>query len=140
MKYSIGQVLYVLLNKETKICPVQVVEEITKKTLDGESTIYVVRFGKKGDTANLADLDGQVFESIDVLRSSLHDRITRTVDAVVNSTLKRAQDWYQHEESIKTSPVENLEHLTNVTQDLDEAIITLPDGTVAKMRSPFPGM
>lgn len=140
MKYNIGQVLYVLLNKETKICPVQVVEEITKKTLDGESTMYIVRFGKKNDTVNLADLDGQVFESIEVLRSTLHDRITRTVSTVIDSTLKRAQEWYQHQEFTKASSQEELEPQPNFVHDLDDAIITLPDGTVAKMRSSLPGM
>jgi hypothetical protein len=143
MKYNIGQVLYVLLNKETKICPVQVVEEITKKSLDGESTIYVVRAGKKNETLNLSDMDGQVFDSIDVLRKTLHDRITRTVDSVINGTLKRAQEWYPHVQEVREyqneaesiSPIEPL-------QLQEDTIITLPDGTVAKMRSPLqvPGM
>jgi len=140
MKYNIGQVLYVLLNKETKICPVQVVEEITKKSLEGESTIYIVRFGKKGDTVDLSTLDGQVFESIDMLRSTLHERITRTVNAVIDGTMKRAQEWYQHHEQPRHRVVEEHPHVESFSQDLDDAIITLPDGTVAKVRSSIPGM
>jgi len=136
MKYNIGQVLYVLLNKETKICPIQVVEEITKKTLEGESTIYVVRFGKKSDTANLDDLDGQVFDSIEVLRSTLHERVIRTIDVVISNTLKRSQEWYQQQEIMKNSQHQNeLDATSELIQELDEAIITLPDGTVAKMKS-----
>lgn len=140
MKYNIGQVLYVLLNKETKICPVQVVEEITKKTLDGESTTYIVRFGKKGDAVDLSALDGQVFESIDTLRSTLHERITRTVNAVIDGTLKRAQEWYQHYEPVRASLEETPVLHSQFENDLEDAIITLPDGTMAKVRSAVPGM
>lgn len=140
MKYNIGQVLYVLLNKETKICPVQVIEEITKKTLEGESTTYIVRFGKKGDAVDLSALDGQVFESIDTLRSTLHERITRTVNAVINGTLRRAQEWYQQHEPLKV-PNEGVSvHNPQLEDDLDDAIVTLPDGTIAKVRSATTGM
>ena len=138
MNYSIGQILYVLLNRETKICPVQVVEEITKRTLGGETTTYIVKFGKKGETVSLSDLDGQVFESVDVLRHTLHDRITRSVENIVTNTVKKAQEWYPQvaEEIINVRQPGVLE----VQNQEEDAMITLPDGTVAKIRMPFPGM
>lgn len=144
MNYKIGQVLYVLLNKETKICPVQVIEEITKKTLDGATTNYIVKVGKKGEVVSLSDMDGQVYESIEVLRKVLQERITRTVENVISATAKRAAEWYvqpsPHEENrqsnVETRSLEELEF----NEKTDDAVITLPDGTIARMRGPFPGM
>jgi hypothetical protein len=137
MSYKIGQVLYVLLNRETKICPVQVVEEITKRTLGGETTTYIVKLGKKGETMSLSDLDGQVFDSIEVLRMTLYERITRSVENIITNTVKKSQEWYHVDDVVQVHhEVESSE-----AQQLEEdAMITLPDGTVAKIRMPFPGM
>ena len=138
MSYSIGQILYVLLNRETKICPVQVVEEITKRTLGGETTTYIVKFGKRGETVSLSDLDGQVFESVEVLRKTLHDRITRSVENIVTNTVKKAEEWYQS--TAEDASIVRRNESLEVQQQEEDAVITLPDGTVAKIRMPFPGM
>ena len=37
MKYEVGQVLYVIMRKEKSVVPVRVVEQVSRKTLDGET-------------------------------------------------------------------------------------------------------
>ena len=137
MSYKIGQVLYVLLNRETKICPVQVVEEITKRTLGGETTTYIVKLGKKGETMSLSDLDGQVFDSVEVLRTTLYERITRSVENIITNTVKKSQEWYNVDDAIQ---VHREVEVSEAQQLEEDAMITLPDGTIAKIRMPFPGM
>lgn len=137
MSYKIGQVLYVLLNRETKICPVQVVEEITKRTLTGETTTYIVKFGKKGETVSLSDLDGQVFDSVEVLRTTLYERITRSVENIITNTVKKSQEWYRVDDVVQ---IHHEVESSEAQQTEEDAMITLPDGTVAKIRMPFPGM
>lgn len=145
MKYKIGQVLYVLLNRETKICPVQVVEEITKRTLSGETINYIVKVGKKGETTSLSDMDGQVFDSVDSLRKTLYDRITRSVETIITNTVVRANEWYptqqQVEEIVQQQELAQPEIVTFTDQTIgdEETMVTLPDGTVAKLKMPFPG-
>ncbi len=142
MKYKIGQVLYILLNREMKICPVQVVEEITKRTINGESTSYIIKTGKNKETVALSDIGGQVFESIDTLRQTLIERITKSIDSIVESTLQKADEWYPHHvihqqekqhEEIYHDNVEVIEPLQG-SINVEDAIITLPDGTVAKVK------
>ncbi len=137
MSYKIGQVLYVLLNRETKICPVQVVEEITKRTLTGETTTYIVKLGKKGETVSLSDLDGQVFDSVEVLRTTLYERITRSVENIITNTVKKSQEWYRVDDVVQ---IHHEVESSEAQQAEEDAMITLPDGTVAKIRMPFPGM
>jgi hypothetical protein len=135
MKYSIGQVLYVLMNRETKICPVQIIEEITKKSLNGETTNYVVRSGPKGETKQLSELDGQVFDSIDTLRQTLHEKVLKMIDIVVENSEKKAKQWYSSEEKQIAQA-----HLTIETSaEVDDAIVILPDGTKAKVKIPLSG-
>jgi len=144
MKYKIGQVLYILLNREMKICPVQVVEEITKRTIDGENTFYIVRTGKNKETVPLSDIGGQAFESIDLLRQTLVERIVKSIDAIVISTLQKADEWYPnqpiHEQ--QKPPEEQHNQLVEEVESqqesngVEDAIVTLPDGTVAKVKMP----
>ena len=130
MKYKIGQVLYVLLNRETKISPVQVVEEITKRSINGETTTYLVKAGRKADPVSLSDIDGQVFDSIETLRTTLHNRVLNTIDTVINTTMKRASEWYPE----ASPPEQKNPELIEVE---DQTVITLEDGTTAKLRMPF---
>lgn len=138
MKYKIGQVLYVLLSRETKICPVQVVEEITKRTLNGETTNYIVKIGKKGETMSLSEMGGQVFESIDSLRQTLFDRIARSVETIIMTSISRAKEWYPNQVEPDVTSQHSVSSAETSTDE--DAVITLPDGTTAKIRMPFPGV
>ena len=145
MRYKIGQVLYVLLNRETKICPVQVVEEITKRTLNGETINYVVRVGKKGEMMPLSEMGGQVFDSIETLRHTLFERITRSVESIITSTITRANEWYPNQvevTSVTPTPQSIIkdEEMSEIMSSAEESTVTLPDGTTAKIRMPLPGM
>ena len=138
MTYKIGQVLYVLLNRETKICPVQVIEEITKRTLNGETTTYIVKLGKKCETLSLSDMDGQVFDSVEILRKTLYERITTSVENIIMSTVKKSQEWYSIDDIPKIHhTVETVEDNLQLDKDV---LITLSDGTISKIRMPFSGM
>lgn len=145
MRYKIGQVLYVLLNRETKICPVQVVEEITKRTLNGETINYVVKVGKKGEMMPLSEMGGQVFDSIETLRHTLFERITRSVESIITSTITRANEWYPNQvENINLNQMPQsavtTEEITETSTISEETMVTLPDGTTAKIRMPLPGV
>ncbi len=135
MKYSIGQILYVLMNRDTKICPVQVIEEITKRSLNGETTNYIVRLGNKNEPISLSDLDGQVFDSIEVLRQTLYDKTIKIIDSVIENSEKRASEWYTAHEINHEQEV----HVTEKNHEDDDAVIVLPDGTKAKIKIPFSG-
>ena len=36
MSYTVGQVIYVVLKKETRVYPMMISEQLTRKTLEGE--------------------------------------------------------------------------------------------------------
>lgn len=95
MKYTVGQVLYVVLKKETRIYPMQVVEEITKKTLEGELTSYMVRGGSDPKAQLLiTDVDGEVFDSAEKAKTVLIERATVSIGRLVDVAVQKAQEWY----------------------------------------------
>ena len=43
MGYEVGQIVYLLSHKNTSVIPAQIVEEVCRKTLEGENISYTVR-------------------------------------------------------------------------------------------------
>ena len=169
MKYTVGQVLYVVLKKETRIYPMQVVEEITKKTLDGEVTSYMVRAGNDPKAQILiGDIDGEIFDSADKAKAVLIERATASIARLVDNAVQKAQEWYPGSfEAPSDDPLTLLKKqpvptptapetpkaptashkkrpLAELAAELqqesdriadDAPIVTLPDGTQAKVKS-----
>ena len=131
--YRVGQVLYVLMSKETKIIPVQVIEEIIKRTVAGESVSYIVKAGKNHNPASLQDIDGEVFENVELLRETLTKKVMNTVNLVVDNAVLKASEWYEQPEVV--SPL--IEDSRN--KDDETVIVKLPDGKVANVKMPSMG-
>lgn len=94
--YRVGQVLYVIPKGETRIYPVQIVEEVTKKTLEeGAVTSYMVRGSTQTEeTLDIDSLDGEVFDSAAKLQKTLVERATAGITAVIESAVAKAHEWY----------------------------------------------
>lgn len=163
MKYNVGQVLYVVLKKETRVYPMQVVEEITKKTLTGEATTYMVKGGTNSNTLLLiTDVDGEIFDSPEQAKAVLIARATTSINKLVAAAVQKAAEWYKvpndvqfddpllllkktaephqqikHQRHWRQDPVSEFhDELKNETNDTGDAtFITLPDETRAKVKS-----
>ena len=138
-KYSVGQIIYVVLRKEGKLLPVQVVEEITKRSLTGESTNYAVKIGR-GDASKtllMSELMGEIFESADRAREALITKATSSIIKIVVAATNRAKEWYGVQEDTQTN--EDPMGLSDLVQDNvseDEVtMIELPNGQKARVKS-----
>lgn len=93
--YRVGQVLYVVLHKETKIYPMQVVEEVTKKTLNGTETTYMVRGGPSmTEPVAIERVEGEFFDSAAKVQKALLERATNGINSLVEAAMSKAQEWY----------------------------------------------
>ena len=92
--YRVGQVVYAVLRKEAKVIPLQVIEEITKRSLNGEETTYMVKVGKDAKTAAIASLDAEIFDNADAARSMLVERATQAITQRVDDAVAVAKEWY----------------------------------------------
>ena len=71
MNYEVGQVLYMTNPKSLKIIPIQVVEEVTRTTLNGTEKTYMIQFpDSKKTKADIASLKGDLFSDVEKLRES----------------------------------------------------------------------
>lgn len=162
MKYAVGQVLYVVLKKELRVYPMQVIEEITKKTLEGEVTSYMVRGGTDPKAQLLiTEVDGEIFDSAERAKTVLIERATASISRMIDMATQKAAEWYPNsfeapaddpiallkkqpgtpvvapppkQPKKKGSPVDDLK--AELAAEADQGLLPIgPDGQQAKIRS-----
>ena len=130
MRYEVGQVLFVILSKKSQVYPMMVVEEITKKTLQGEDVNYVLQGGADPtSTVLLNQVDGEIFESAEEAKNTLISRATSQIERLVANAVAKSKEWYS-----KLAIQETVVH--ELPEVADVPTIVLPDGTIARVKMP----
>lgn len=136
--YEVGQILFVVLNKKNQVYPMQVIEEITKKTLKGEVKTYVLQGGSDpNSTVVLDQIDGEVFDSSEEVRRVLLARATSQINKLVSAAVAKSKDWYLGagtENVLSDLKKPDLPQQVQGIED-EELTVTLPDGTKARLKS-----
>lgn len=133
MSYKVGQILYVVPTKQTAVYPMQVIEEITRKTLDGTETDYLLKAGLSDQkTISHKEIQGEIFDTVEKAKITLTERATRSIARLVDSAHKKAREWYPTAFPDK----QNFQQVEDAEQDDSQALITLEDGTVARLKIP----
>jgi hypothetical protein len=117
-----------------QVYPMMVVEEITKRTLQGEVTNYVLQGGSDPSvTVLLNQVDGEIFESADEAKYVLTSRATSQIERLVDSAITKANEWYSSSVP-ETTRQEGIMELSQVTSEPNLVKVELPDGTVANLK------
>jgi hypothetical protein len=137
--YSIGQVLFVVLSKKSQVYPMQVVETITKKTLQGEQVTYVLQAGSDKESRVMLDsIEGEIFSSSEKARQTLIMRATSQINKLIEVAVSKSSEWYSHTEqpqTIKDLPDLMAKSLPS-SQEEETSMVTMPDGSVVKVKLP----
>ena len=136
--YQVGQVLFVILNKRAQVYPMMVVEEVTKRTLQGEVINYVLQGGSDPKTTVLLDLvDGEIFESANEAKHVLIARATTQIERLIDNATIKAIEWYSLDDPdannqsriMELSPIKVAD---NVSDNIVK--VELSDGTFANLK------
>lgn len=141
-RYNVGQVVYVISAEHNKVLPFQVVEEITRKTLHGDEVHYKVVYGTdQAKTKLLSEIKGEVFTTLDDVRTHLMKNVTSWVNGQVESAKNAASTWYKTPDPIGLPVTVPTEMQPSITGDDPHApdvgetnLVELPDGRVVKAR------
>jgi hypothetical protein len=131
VSYEVGQVVYIISRKESRVYPVLVVEENVKRTLEGAAVTYMVRLpDKKGTVIQLDTITDRAFTSPVELQDFLISTATRSISAMVAEATEIGKALAQAGDRPAHAPDEQPE---------EEAVtIEMPDGTRARLRTPNP--
>ena len=152
MSYTVGQVVFLLLQKELKVIPAMVVEQTVTRTLDGEKTTFSVIIPSTSKNTEpkkypLDKLDAKVYTSIGHARTAMIENATGKIDSILNASeeLARAnfqynpdqQDPIEEEEELAPveveSPIGGKDIISNIMSLDDNAEIDLGNGLKAKI-------
>ena len=137
-EYRVGQILYLIGEKSTTIMPIQVIEEVIRTTIDGTEKTYTIQLpDKKKTTADIKDIKGQIFVSIDNLRKNMLKNAENAIDRMIDKTIQLSKNNFK----VKTSPkpvndkLPKASKIQKMQQNLDDGIIRvdLGDGKLANV-------
>lgn len=134
--YKVGQVLYLAKRGKAQLTPVLVVEQLNKKTLNGETVTYTVKMGT-AESTKMFDLstisaEYEVFAIMSDAKKVLTDRAIKAVASVVEMALQQASQWYGVEAQNDIVPDDTVKFSDN-----DQFVsVTLEDGTTARVKLP----
>jgi len=90
MSYDVGQIIYIVSSKKMQVIPFVIAEEVIRKTLSGKDVTYLVKRDSTNKTYNLSDLQGEIFDDIEDVRTSLVSNATAAINKICTSAKKRS--------------------------------------------------
>lgn len=100
MTYEVGQIIYVLSGESDHIVPMQICEEIRRRTITGEEVTYLIKSGPdQTGTFRLDEIKGKVFNTIEQAKVHLTNNFTQWLDKQVEWTETSQKAWYPKLES-----------------------------------------
>ena len=134
--YEVGSVLWVIHSDRPGLMAYQVIEEITKKTLEGEQIQYLVRSAtNKSKTVKLDSIKGLVFEDSEEAKQKMIENATKAIDGMVlkiQANVDKLFNGVQEEPEVKPfSPPKSSHTLKEGYQWMD-----LEDGRRVQVKLP----
>lgn len=133
--HNVGDIVYIISNKRRQVFPVQVVEQVIRKTLVGEEITYKVQVPGSNHIApvDLHGLDGTVHESLQKAKVFLYEQATSAIEAMLRTAHELSASFEQtHQEH-----VEQLEEPPAVVKNgVNKMKVKLEDGTSATVTLP----
>ena len=135
-QYEVGSVLWVIHSDRPGLMAYQVIEEITKKTLEGEQIQYLVRSATtKSKTVKLDSIKGLIFEDSEEAKQKMIENATKAIDGMVikiQANVDKLFNGVQEEPEVKSFPAPQSAH------NLKEGYqwVVMEDGTKVQVKLP----
>ena len=139
--YEVGTVLWIIHTDRPGLVAYRVVEEISKRTLDGEQIQYLVQpAAPKARTVQLESIKGRIFLDSEEAKQALVENATKAIDTIVTKTQNLVNKFFlttTSQETISETPMRS-NPKPAVKQQLKEGYqwVTMEDGTKVQVKIP----
>jgi len=138
MQYNVAQVIYLLDPSRNALLPARVVEQVTKKTIDGEEESFYVEVPGSSQLLNISDFEGKVFENPEKVKDHLFATLKNNIESLVEKAVSDAvESWGETAIPIIEQPKRRRGRPRKNTQ-LEETevntFVDLGDGRVARLK------
>jgi len=126
--YDVGQVLYVIFRNKQKVIPVRVMEQVVRRSLDGETIQYLVEIPGRSDFVDLDSLERETYTTLQEVRDSLRQNIWKVVEEMVEKAEKIANNFFGDD------PAAGAESISDIpVTSSDNAQVVLENGQLANI-------
>jgi hypothetical protein len=137
--YEVGTVLWIIHKDRPGLMAYQVIEEITKKTLEGEKIQYIVRSAMpKAKAVKLETIKGNIFQDSEEAKQKLLENATRAIDGMVGKIQNQVNSFFLNKSS--ESPKQEISTLVQLSQPQDlkpgYQWVTMEDGSKVQVKLP----
>ena len=123
--YSVGQVIYTVLEEKQLVLPVKVIEEVTVKNLEGEKTNYKVLLpNHKNQKISIEKLD-RTFDDAQQASDFLIENAKKAIDEMIFSAMNLEEKFF--------GVAKAKEEIDTCNNDNNSVKIDLGDGNVANI-------
>jgi len=122
--FKVGQIVYLIPSGERRVLPAQITEEILRRTVKGTETVWMIQIAGSSKSVPLDPDAAEYFTDMPSLREAMLDRTRKQVLSMLEKTEELAREVFQ-ESDPEDVPTDNPNEV---------AMITLPDGTKARVR------
>jgi hypothetical protein len=137
--YDVGSVLWIIHTDRPGLMAYRVVEEITKKTLEGEQIQYLVQAAMpKSKIVKLESIKGQIFEESEEAKMRLIENATKAIDGMVVKIQKNVDKFFNNKKEEQESVQETIPKIQSISGELKPGYqwVTMEDGTKAQIKIP----
>jgi hypothetical protein len=138
--YEVGTVLWIIRSDRPGLVAYRVVEEITKKTLEGERIQYLVQSAiPKAKTVQLESIKGRIFLTSEEAKYAMIENATRAIDAIIEKTQNLVNKTFFKQSEQKTMQHQQPPAVPiNQPQSLKDGYqwVTMEDGTKIQVKIP----
>ena len=138
MTYEVGDVLWIIHKDRPGLVAYRVIEEITKKTLEGEVVQYLVLPATpKPKQVKLESINGRIFQSKEEAKQALLENATKAIDVIVEKTQRLVDTMFFPNKSAESKKTTEMKVSSN-----EEALkpgyqwVQMEDGTKVQVKLP----
>jgi len=138
-QYDVGITLWIIHTERPGLVAYRVVEEITKRTLDGEVIQYLVQPAiPRAKTVPLESIKGRIFLNSEEAKNALIENATRAIDTMIEKTQVLVDKFFTVTEEQTDNTVENPVVTTSTKQPLKEGYqwVVMEDETKVQVKIP----
>ena len=134
--YQVGQIIFLIGEKTTRVLPIQVVEEVVRTTIEGKIKTYTVKMpDKNGTTVDIYELKGTLFKDKKELRAYMLTNAKNAIDSMLASSEVLSEEVFGvsiKEEKADTTSSLNLENFNQVPE-VEKSVQNLPDDGIIRV-------
>lgn len=120
--YTVGQIIYSILEEKQMLIPLQVVEQVTTKNLEGEITQYKVLVPNRNKQKLDLDKFDKVFEDLDTASEYLFSNAKSAIDGMVLRAIEIEDLNFKKEDEVKKENLTCKSNTKSIKIDLGDGL------------------